>query len=273
MGWTCSCSRKTLQCGTVPSGSLLITIISMLRGNCSPLGFMLYLAPTKKEDQGCFKVIWTSCLPSYWSHRKDKGLWGWKFALPSLEIRKPILQCVSWGQGSTGCTAADSLAPATTGWLLFSWAPRQEKCDLDTHLESPSSIYWKTQRLTLVKDCCTFHRRAQYLSESICCLNAAKLPLLRAHPDWLETENHEQQTLNSWEENSSSESCVGRWLENKREIFHCLPDAHMLFSTCHLAMQNRRVGRERCLREGCVLCQGSFFSRASERIINTCWAP
>lgn len=30
------------------------------------------------------------------------------------------------------------------------------------------------------------------------------------------------------------------------------------FSTCNLAMQNQRVGREKCLKEGCVLCQGLF---------------
>lgn len=45
------------------------------------------------------------------------------------------------------------------------------------------------------------------------------------------------------------------------------------FTTCHLAMQIQRVGRERCLREGCVLCQAPFFFRASERTLNTCWAP
>lgn len=33
------------------------------------------------------------------------------------------------------------------------------------------------------------------------------------------------------------------------------------FSTCDLAMQNQRVGREKCLKEGCVLCQGLFSPR------------
>lgn len=200
---------------------------------------MLYLAPSKKKDQGCFELpVWEIIGAT----GKDKGLQGWKFAFPNLEIRKPVSKCVSkcvsWGHGVKGCTAAESPAPAATGWLLFSWAPRQEKCDLDMHLESPSSIYWRPQWLTLVKDCCTFHRKAQNLSESVCCLNAAKLPLLGAHPDYPETENHEQQTLNSQEENSSCETCFGRWLANKRQIFHCLPDVHILSYHINLAMQN-----------------------------------
>lgn len=56
----------------VPPASLLIagTVISMLTGSCSPQGSKLHLAQIKKEDPGCFKSLWTSCLTRYWSHRE-----------------------------------------------------------------------------------------------------------------------------------------------------------------------------------------------------------
>lgn len=162
MGWTSSCSRKTLHCGSpCPLSSFADHWYNHFHVNRWQFSTRVYavLGINQKEDQGFFKFLWTSCLTCYWTHRERERQRGWKFALPSLEIRKPIPQCTSWGHSPTGCTVAENLAPATTGWLLLT--TRQEKCDLDIHLESPSSIYWRTQWLTLVKDCCTFHRRAQ----------------------------------------------------------------------------------------------------------------
>lgn len=45
------------------------------------------------------------------------------------------------------------------------------------------------------------------------------------------------------------------------------------FSTGNLATQNQKVGRESCLKEGCMLCWCLLFSGEIERIANACWAP
>lgn len=118
---------------------------------------------------------------------KGKGLWGWKLALPSLEIRKPIPQCTRWGYCLIGCTAAESLTPAATGWLLLSTKTREmwlrHAFGVIFKYLLKNTVTDSGQGLLHISQESTKPLKIKKKKKKKCCLNAAKLPLLRAHPD------------------------------------------------------------------------------------------
>lgn len=213
----------------VPSAFLLTTIISMLTVNCSPQGFMLYLAPTKKEEKGCFKFLWTPCLTNYWSHRERQRTVRLEicFAQPRDKKAHPTMckqrpwpkrMHSSWESCSSSYRMASFLLSTETRemWLRYAFGVTFKHLLKNTVTDSGQGLLHISQESTIPVRKCLLPK---------CCKapSAWSTPRLAwSWEPWATDPELMGRELQLW-------NSVGHWLANKRKIFHCLPDVHMPF--------------------------------------------